>query len=587
LLKSPMGRAEEQFFLARTEWLVRLRWVVLAAATLGGVLLRRMGLIQPPWPLLAVALFVGAYNAFFFLGLRAGRPRGPRMLMAQIALDQLALALVVYFSGSCDSPFIYFFLLHIVVSASVLPWRYTVGFASLSVLYPALVLGLTHWGWLPRWSLFAQSPYVFRSMSLMLSYGSIYVVAVFCLAYIAGYLGRRMQEHRAALQRANLRLEALLKLSEAGTESQKVLSESLQSLLGQPLRAWVVELLHTPQVPCHEHLRCQESDCPAHGVALSCWRLLGTRCAHPLGARGPRDKLQACPRCRYLSELLASKLREHLEDITAQEVSRALQRGAAVLQRAKPWGRPRLLLLPLLTPEGELFALLALYAPEGLGLGAQKDAVLRDVAERLAAEFMRTKLYWDLERSYTATVLALGSAIEATDPYTRGHSERVAKLSAQIAQQMGLSSQEVEHLRLAALLHDVGKIGVSREVLGKRCSLNECERQEVQEHLRIGVRILEPVEFLRPVLPAIRHHHEHYDGSGYPSGLRGKEIPLLARVLAVADAWDAMLSDRPYRRALSPREAAQEMLRNAGSQFDPQVVEALLRLQDLGQLKQP
>jgi putative nucleotidyltransferase with HDIG domain len=142
---------------------------------------------------------------------------------------------------------------------------------------------------------------------------------------------------------------------------------------------------------------------------------------------------------------------------------------------------------------------------------------------------------------------------------------------------LGLSGQEKEHLNFAALLHDVGKIGINRDILRKRCALDKGEEDEMRSHPDKGVQILAPIHFLKPVISSIRHHHERFDGSGYPLGLKGGEIPFKARILSVADTWDAMRSDRPYRAALSAEGAKDEMLRHAGTQFDPEVVEALLR----------
>jgi HD-GYP domain-containing protein (c-di-GMP phosphodiesterase class II) len=123
----------------------------------------------------------------------------------------------------------------------------------------------------------------------------------------------------------------------------------------------------------------------------------------------------------------------------------------------------------------------------------------------------------------------------------------------------------------------VGKIGISKELLGKKAGLDDREESSIQSHPDKGIQILEPVAFLRPILPTIRHHHESFDGTGYPSGLKGKKIPYKARILSIADSWDAMLSNRPYRKALSVEEATRELQKNAGIQFDPEIVEVFLK----------
>jgi putative nucleotidyltransferase with HDIG domain len=182
----------------------------------------------------------------------------------------------------------------------------------------------------------------------------------------------------------------------------------------------------------------------------------------------------------------------------------------------------------------------------------------------------------DTEISFLQTVTALSNAIEAKDPYTRGHSERVAEFCEKVAEAMNLGDPERKELRFAAILHDVGKIGIDRDLLRKNSGLSDGEEFQIRSHPEWGVQILEPVRFLRPVLPTIRHHHERFDGSGYPFGLKGKDIPLNARIVCIADAWDAMRSDRPYRNALPVERAVEELKENAGTQFDPEIVEVIL-----------
>jgi putative nucleotidyltransferase with HDIG domain len=172
----------------------------------------------------------------------------------------------------------------------------------------------------------------------------------------------------------------------------------------------------------------------------------------------------------------------------------------------------------------------------------------------------------------------LSRAIEARDPYTRGHSVRVTKIAEAIARQLGWDEERLELLYLGGPLHDVGKLGVSEEVLAKPGRLDDRELAQIREHPKLGARILLRVAALRGALPYVLYHHERWDGGGYPSGRAGEEIPLEARVLAVADAFDAMTSDRPYRQALDLDEALAEVERCAGTQFDPEIVRVFLEL---------
>ena len=177
--------------------------------------------------------------------------------------------------------------------------------------------------------------------------------------------------------------------------------------------------------------------------------------------------------------------------------------------------------------------------------------------------------------AYLGAIRALAAALDARDPYTAGHSERVSALSVLIARQMNLPAPEVDVIRLGALLHDIGKIGVTDEVLRKPGPLTPAEFEQIKRHPVLGARILRQVPFLTPHLPIVELHHERPDGAGYPFGLRGDAIPLAARIVHVADAFDAITSARAYRSARAPSFAIDELQRGSGVEFDPASVVAL------------
>ncbi len=178
------------------------------------------------------------------------------------------------------------------------------------------------------------------------------------------------------------------------------------------------------------------------------------------------------------------------------------------------------------------------------------------------------------------TLQTLLMVVNARDRYTFGHSERVAKYAMAIGKELGLGAQDLQRLKYAAFLHDIGKIEISREVLNKRELLTDQEWDLLQQHPTFGLSIIEPIRGLTDLLPIIRSHHERFDGLGYPDGLAGTEIPLLARILAVADSFDAMRSNRPYRAALPIEVAISELIKGKGSQFDPVVVNTFLNIVD-------
>jgi putative two-component system response regulator len=208
----------------------------------------------------------------------------------------------------------------------------------------------------------------------------------------------------------------------------------------------------------------------------------------------------------------------------------------------------------------------------------EEIAAYRNHLERLVEE--RTgklqQAYRILKKAHLDSVKVLAEAIDAKDPYTRGHSDRVTRMSLKIAFQFGFAEDRLESLEYGALLHDIGKIGIKDEVLQKPSALNSEEYQYIQEHPLIGVKIVEGLDFFKDKILVIRHHHEHFDGSGYPDGLVGETIPLEARIVAVPDAFDAMTSARPHRGMMPLQDVLMELEKCKGTQFDPRVLEIFL-----------
>ncbi|HHW57495.1 MAG TPA: HD-GYP domain-containing protein [Clostridia bacterium] len=184
------------------------------------------------------------------------------------------------------------------------------------------------------------------------------------------------------------------------------------------------------------------------------------------------------------------------------------------------------------------------------------------------------KLYMDSKQSYYDTINVLVKALDAKDKYTAGHSKNVEKIAALLCREFGFSESHTEMVRIAALLHDIGKIGVKEEVLNKPGKLTDEELSLIQEHPQKGYEILKEVPSLKDVSVWVRYHHEWYDGSGYPEGLKGDEIPLEAQILSLADVFDALVSDRPYRKAFSQEEAYKIILEHEGTQFSPKIINA-------------
>ena len=190
------------------------------------------------------------------------------------------------------------------------------------------------------------------------------------------------------------------------------------------------------------------------------------------------------------------------------------------------------------------------------------------------------KLYESIENFYLEMVQTLARVIDAKDSYTGDHADRARKKACYVAKELNMPAQMIRYVEYAALLHDIGKIGIDGSILTKPGRLDADEYTEIKKHPAIGYEILSPINFLGPVAKMVLYHQEWYNGMGYPEGLKGEEIPLGARIVATIDAWDAMMSDRPYRKALTRQQAVNELKKGAGTQFDPKVVETFLKLEE-------
>lgn len=227
------------------------------------------------------------------------------------------------------------------------------------------------------------------------------------------------------------------------------------------------------------------------------------------------------------------------------------------------------------------FGWIAAFNHTGGGeFGTVEANLLGSVGTILGIHSGNIDLYKQQADLFEQTVRAMSSAIDAKDPYTRGHSDRVARVSVRLAQEMGCDAETLRTLYLGGLLHDVGKIGIDDGVLRKPGKLTDAEYEHIKTHVEIGYRILRGMRKTSHILPIVLHHHESWDGKGYPYGLAGKNIPHLARIVAVADAYDAMSSDRPYRKGMEDSKLDGIFRAGSGKQWDPEVVDAFFRCRD-------
>jgi len=219
------------------------------------------------------------------------------------------------------------------------------------------------------------------------------------------------------------------------------------------------------------------------------------------------------------------------------------------------------------------------------------------LASDVAMAIRNAQLFKELEneldkkqRLFIHTIIALAAAIDAKDHYTHGHTSRVTSLSLEIARRFAQEHKDMindsflEHLHVAGLLHDIGKIGIPESILNKQGPLDELERQKMKEHPMVGAAILTPIKELEDAILGVKYHHESFDGSGYPQGLKGDHIPLIAAIISVADTFDAMTTDRPYRKGLSKEDAIGEIKRVSGKQLNPQVAQTFVKLYEEGKI---
>ncbi|MDD5089986.1 MAG: HD domain-containing protein [Candidatus Wallbacteria bacterium] len=228
--------------------------------------------------------------------------------------------------------------------------------------------------------------------------------------------------------------------------------------------------------------------------------------------------------------------------------------------------------------QGKIRGSIGIFRSHGTWFTREETEVLISMASLLSLSVFNTRIFHSIQENYINTISVLAAAIDTKDHYTHSHSENVMKLSVAIARKIGLPDIEVENIRFASLLHDIGKIGIDDLILKKKGRLTCDEIKALEAHPSIGTSIIQGVNLFKKIAPLTYHHHEKYDGTGYPDHLKGLEIPMGSRIIAVADAFDAMTSSRPYHKPVSPTHALREIVKNKAAQFDPEVVDAFVSI---------
>jgi len=278
---------------------------------------------------------------------------------------------------------------------------------------------------------------------------------------------------------------------------------------------------------------------------------------------------------KQLAGMLVPVMQKRTDPLILVEQNPTDQAVQEIIEKVKLSG---IICMPLIC-KGKKVGLMIVCKKKGARSYDQSDIELVSILSSQAAiAIENARLFEDVQQAHFDSIKALAEALEVKDAYTRGHGDRLVKYAMAIAEKLGLSPQEREGVRYAAILHDIGKIGVREEVLNKPASLTPEEYEEMKTHPTKGAEIVKHIKSLKAVVSLVYHHQERYDGKGYPAGLAGDQIPIGARIVAVLDAFDAMTSDRVYRRAPGYRRAIEELKCHAGTQFDPKVVEAFLEI---------
>ena len=384
------------------------------------------------------------------------------------------------------------------------------------------------------------------------------------------------------------KVQDVIRLLEHGLEQQRLEQENIQLREAVSLYELSEQMDATLELDQIHEILTQATRQEVSADAVAVW------VQRPeLDRAGGGRPLKAAYQCAHRwtrSDLDAAQLRVVSElDVEALAARHARQEGLSLQgERARALcpeelesGRALSVLAIPLHIKGATLGFLVAYAfgDEHFFLEGKRK-MLSILCGRASAAIENGRLYRELQDTFKQTIQALANLLEDKDPYTRGHSDRVSKYARLIAEGLEMPAERVEEIADCALMHDIGKMGIRYEDLNKADPLTEAEYEMFKSHTTRGKWILEPIGFLNHLIPGVYHHHERWDGRGYPMGLSGEEIPLVARILAIADTYDAMTSHRAYRRALPHDVAIREIQAFAGAQFDPAIVEVFVHAID-------
>lgn len=546
----------EAELLEKAKWLANLRWVAIAWMAYVAIVSARAEL--PIFNLgasLVIITALAALNVVWLfaiprsqwrqrIGLRSRRIS--LLINVQVALDTVVYAVGVHLSGGMQSVFLIFFPFYISFVGMLLPRRTVWYHTAWTIILVSGLSALEFYGFVPPGPL-AQVVRTVVGIKGELTWGSMVLFsAILCIAaFSSNYVAAQLERRREDESRLYKEIERQFIRQNLLSAVAKEISQPLD-LSGMMVRVLALAQCAVPFDLASLYL--VEKDGTLRRVAQT---------GDLRQAFVPAETIEG-----YSFKVISSN---KALVINESRFGSSRERGVS------------LLVVPF-SVEGRVEGSIVVQTSSEPGFSDDDLNVFTTLADQVAVAVDNSQLYGQVQETFVSTIAALAAAIDAKDRYTHGHSQHVAEYAQTIAETLKLSSDEVRAIRYAALLHDIGKIGISEAILNKEGRLVQIEQEVMQLHPLLGANILKPIPFLSSVIPFVLHHHETYDGRGYPSGLAGEEIPLGARILAVADAFEAMTSGRPYRSEMDVEDALAELWRCAGRQFDAKVVETFLRI---------
>ncbi|MDA8272126.1 MAG: GAF domain-containing protein, partial [Deltaproteobacteria bacterium] len=404
------------------------------------------------------------------------------------------------------------------------------------------------------------------------------------------------------------KVENLLEVSRLVSSSldlASVLDSSVKSLMSfTGTNISLVYFKDEAQVlPCYEFFNCNMKGCLIYGGSINCYTLANFECSFVKCP--PENKiLRKCSECHYLSDITLKLFKSYgLEDYQNPPASFKLKEYSclkslnmdhpAVVHNKqdkdnqegcifKNIHKQTFLAIPIKTDK-DFLGMIFLFDYKEINYSVETVDFISSLAGIISVAISNVQMVDYIEEAHFDVINSISEAIEARDAYTRTHGDRLINYGIEAGRELGLGENEIKNIRYAAALHDVGKIGIKDSILNKPGKLTDEEYAEMKKHPEIGYTMLKNIKFLAPIANEVLHHQERYDGNGYPDKLKGEDIPVISRIIAVIDTFDAMTTDRPYRKALPIQTALDELKKNSGTQFDPKVVNAFLKVvsQDL------